>query len=241
MPGCGPTLSISDSPAVLAGFSAHPQDVSWLCAVSRALSQCCVSERNSAVPALMSSYRPPRPLHTRGASSAPGNPGAGLDGRLSPSACLGEVGHSGHGSGIFCPILGPAQGVEGQGLPEVSVALARPGRDHQGCRLHPTSCHRQLHSPRREDPLLEKWPGGWLLSLIWSLSSGHPAQAEWQVPEQGVEEEVCDTLRQRAAHLPPQPARESGRPALGEAGAGGQGQRGAAWLRDLSEFKWTLP
>lgn len=158
VPGCGPTLSISDSPAVLAGFSAHPQDVSWLCAVSRALSQCCVSERNSAVPALMSSYRPPRPLHTRGASSAPGNPGAGLDGRLSPSACLGEVGHSGHGSGIFCPILGPAQGVEGQGLPEVSVALARPGRDHQGCRLHPTSCHR--HSSTARGGKTPSWRSG---------------------------------------------------------------------------------
>lgn len=84
-------------------------------------------------------------------------------------------------------------------------------------------------------------PRGWRLSLIWSLSSGHPAQAEWQVPEQGVEEEVRDTLRQRAAHLPPQPARESGRPALGAAGAEGQGQRVAAWLRDLREFKWTLP
>lgn len=31
-------------------------------------------------------------------------------------------------------------------------------------------------------------------SLMWPLSSGHPAEAEWQVPEQGVEEEVRDTL-----------------------------------------------
>lgn len=35
---------------------------------------------------------------------------------------------------------------------------------------------------------------GWHLSLIPPLSSGHPAETEWQVPEQGVEEEVRDAL-----------------------------------------------
>lgn len=194
----------------------------------------CVSERNTAVPALMNSYRPPRHLHTRSASSAHGKSGCWARWRGVPSACLGGVRHSRDGLGILCPILGPARGGEGQGPPEVSVTTAAV------CTPPPVTD--TAPQPREgRPPPGEVAPGGWRLSLSWSLSSGHPAQAEWQVLEQGVEEEVRDTLRQRAAHLPPQPARESGRPALGEAGAEGQGQRVASWPHDLSEFKWTLP
>jgi hypothetical protein len=59
--------------------------------------------------------------------------------------------------------------------------------------------------------LRRRWNGGWcsLITLTSSVSShtqagswsltrplflGDPAEAEWQVPEQGVEKEVCDTL-----------------------------------------------
>lgn len=112
----------------------------------------CVSERSTAVLALMSSYRPPRHLHTRSASSAHGKSGCWARWRGVPSACLGGVRHSGDGLGILCPILGPARGGEGQGPPEVSVTTAAV------CTPPPVTD--TAPQPREGNPLLEKWPPG---------------------------------------------------------------------------------
>lgn len=64
---------------------------------------------------------------------------------------------------------------------------------------------------------------GLALALTRPLSSGRAAEAKRQIPEQGVEEEVRDALRQRAAYLPPQPARESAGGPCGELGGPGGG------------------
>lgn len=93
---------------------------------------------------------------------------------------MGELGILGMVRGIFCPNLGPPQKVEDQGPPEASVSLERP--EQEG---------REERHLSGEVPL---GAGSWRLSLIHPLSSGHPAETEWQVPEQGVEEEVCNTL-----------------------------------------------
>lgn len=45
--------------------------------------------------------------------------------------------------------------------------------------------------------------------LSHCMSSGHSAEAQRQILEQGVEEEIRHPVRQWATHLPPQPARES--------------------------------
>lgn len=87
-----------------------------------------------------------------------------------PAAYLVGAGRSEDSEGTFGPSLGPLLGVEGQGPPEASVRLERPRREEG-----------QGRQPE-------------LRSLTRPLSSGHPAEAERQVPEQGVEEEVCDAL-----------------------------------------------
>lgn len=57
---------------------------------------------------------------------------------------------------------------------------------------------------------------GWLPALPLSphcpLSPELPAEAQWQLPEQGVEEEIRDPVQQRPPLLPPQHQRECPRP-----------------------------
>lgn len=60
--------------------------------------------------------------------------------------------------------------------------------------------------------------------LSHCMSSGHSAEAQRQILEQGVEEEIRHPVRQWSTHLPPQPARESLRRTPGKLGwSGGWG------------------